>query len=71
MENINNILEQFKFKGDLVDCEVFGSGHINVTYLATYLVDGITKQYIIQKVNTNVFKDIDSLMDNVFAVTSY
>lgn len=71
MENINNILEQFKFKGDLKSFEKFGSGHINVTYLATYTVDGADRYYVIQKVNTNVFKDIDSLMENIFSVTSY
>lgn len=71
MENINNILEQFKFKGDLMSCEIFGSGHINTTYLATYNDGQDVRRYVIQKLNTTVFKDIDSLMDNVFAVTSY
>lgn len=71
MENINHILEQFKFKGTLTDCEIFGSGHINTTYLASYECEDMNSQYIVQKVNTNVFKDIDSLMENVFAVTSY
>lgn len=71
MEDIKDILNSFKFKGDLQDVEIFGSGHINTTYIATYVVDGKTRQYIIQKVNTNVFKNIDELMDNVFAVTSF
>lgn len=71
MENITNIFEQFKFKGKLSDFEIFGSGHINTTYLATYVDSDERRQYIIQRINTNVFKDIDSLMENVFAVTSY
>ena len=34
--NINHVLEQFKFKGKLESCDIFGSGHINTTFLATY-----------------------------------
>lgn len=71
MENINQILDSFKFSGELIDCRLFGSGHINTTYIAAYNCNGETKRYIIQKVNTNVFKNIDELMDNVFAVTSF
>ncbi|MCD7797733.1 MAG: aminoglycoside phosphotransferase family protein, partial [Clostridiales bacterium] len=71
MGDIVNILEQFKFKGELIKFSEFGSGHINTTYLAEYLYDGTGHKYVLQKLNNNVFKDIDSLMDNVFAVTSY
>ena len=71
MSVLNEVINQFAFKGELENCEIFGSGHINTTYLATYN-DGDEKcKYIIQKVNTGIFKDIDKLMDNVFAVTSY
>lgn len=71
MENLLHILESFNFKGDLIECKIFGSGHINTTYIATYNDNGTEKKYIVQKVNTNVFKNIDALMDNVFAVTSF
>lgn len=71
MEQIKEILNSFKFKGDLESVEPFGSGHINTTYIATYNEDGKERQYILQKVNTNIFKNIDELMDNVFAVTSF
>lgn len=71
MENLLHILKSFNFKGDLVDCRIFGSGHINTTYIATFNDNGTEKKYIVQKVNTNVFKNIDALMENVFAVTSF
>ncbi len=71
MENIKCILDQFKFTGKLEDCRTFGSGHINTTYIATYSNKDGVRYYVVQKVNTNVFKNIDDLMDNVFAVTSY
>ncbi|UKI23342.1 MAG: hypothetical protein L6V88_02080 [Anaerotruncus sp.] len=49
MSVLNEVINQFAFKGELENCEVFGSGHINTTYLATYN-DGDDKcKYIIQK----------------------
>lgn len=71
MEDVKLVLDEFNLKGELVDYSLFGSGHINVTYIATYNCDGEVKHYILQRVNTNVFKNIDNLMNNVFAVTSY
>ena len=71
MENIKHILNHFNFKGELIEYKIFGSGHINTTYIASYNDAGEIKKYIVQKVNTNVFKNIDELMDNVFAVTSF
>lgn len=71
MDNFRLILDKFNFKGELVSCESFGSGLINSTYIAKYNDNGEIFQYVIQKVNTEVFKDIDALMDNVFSVTSF
>ena len=71
MEDIKRIIENFNFKGILTECKIFGSGHINTTYIATYNEDGKIRKYVIQKVNTNVFKNIDELMKNVFAVTTF
>lgn len=71
MADIKEVIDNFRFKGNFADVEEFGSGHINKTYLVTFK-DGEEKQkYILQELNANVFKNIDSLMKNVFAVTSY
>lgn len=71
MKDLKHILNNFDFKGELIECEPFGSGHINSTYLVKYNDNGKMSSYIVQKVNTNVFKNIDDLMSNVFAVTSF
>ncbi len=65
--DIKNIVTQFRFEGEFRNVEEFGSGHINSTYIA----DFGEKRYVIQKINTNVFKNPDALMDNVFSVTRY
>lgn len=43
---INDILEKFNFKGELEECNVFGSGHINTTYLAKYIENGKEKNML-------------------------
>ncbi|MCC8074133.1 MAG: aminoglycoside phosphotransferase family protein [Clostridiales bacterium] len=71
MENIETVLDKFSFKGNLIDCCDFGSGHINTTYIVSYNNNGDIDRYIVQMVNGNVFKNIDELMDNIFSVTSF
>ncbi len=65
--DIKSIISEFRFEGELISVKEFGSGHINSTYIA----DFGEKRYVIQKINTNVFKNPDALMDNVFSVTRY
>ena len=45
----------------------FGSGHIN----DTYLVESDGKRYILQRINTNTFQDVDGLMQNIRLVTEF
>lgn len=62
---MNNIREIVKLFGLDVDVTPYGNGHINDTYIT---VDG---KYILQNVNTGVFKDPKSLNDNIVLITSY
>ena len=71
MESISDILGRFSFSGEFVDCKPFGDGHINNTFIATYNDKGEERKYVLQKINTNVFKYVDRLMENIFSVTSY
>ena len=71
MTDIKTVIDNFEFEGDFVDVAEYGSGHINKTYLVTFDNNGVEQKYILQQLNANVFKNIDQLMKNVFAVTSY
>ncbi len=62
MDCLNEILKEY----DLEDkASPYGDGHINDTYLLT------RKSYILQKINTGIFKDADGLMENIANVTEY
>jgi len=65
------ISSQFHIYGDLLHAEPCKIGHINETYIATYHQGGIQVRYVLQKINTNVFKNPDAVMDNMVRVTSH
>ena len=65
---MQDILSAFRLKGRPVFCQRFGEGHINETYLTT-CDSGLS--YILQKINTNTFRDPVGLMENVSAVTDF
>ncbi len=65
MKEFKSIADHFLLEGDLLDIRPYGEGHIN----QTLLVATTKKRYILQKMNTNVFTDPDSLMKNICYVT--
>ncbi len=65
---LKNVINSFAFDGEAVKAEPFGSGHINDTNLVTTAKG---TQYILQKMNTNVFSNPQGLMENVFKVTEF
>lgn len=65
------ISRQFHIYGDLLHAEPCKIGHINETYIATYNQGGIQVRYVLQKINTNVFRNPDAVMDNMVRVTTH
>ena len=61
--NLKTILEKF---GVTVDTAPFGNGHIN----ETYRVD-CDPPAILQRINTDVFKNPHQVMENILAVTAH
>ena len=53
--------------------EEFGKGHINRTYAVSVSDDRGTEipRFILQNINTEVFENLDQVMDNIFQVTEY
>lgn len=65
------ILGKFNIDGEFVSCEPYGSGHINRTYLVIYKTANGVKKYILQKINSMIFTNVDGLMNNVKLVTEF
>ncbi len=58
-------------EGDLLSCEKYGNGHINDTFLVRVMDKKAEKKYILQRMNGDVFKDPEKLMENIVLVTDH
>ena len=70
-QQLVDVLERFQIVGEYRGYELIESGHINVTYKIYFFRHGELKDYILQKVNTYVFKNPKAVMKNIAAVTEY
>ena len=62
-----NIVSLFDVKGDVLDIKHFGNGLIN----KTFLVETTEEKYMLQCINSYAFKNVDSLMRNIYIVTKH
>lgn len=66
------IIDRFEFAGTLTACEAIKTGHINSTYRVSFAQpDGDARDYVLQKINTYVFKRPAEVMENVAMVTEH
>ncbi len=64
---VKEIANNFKFKGNLINIEENNQGNINKTYILTY----DHNKYLLQKINSNVFKEPYLVMKNIELVTKH
>lgn len=69
--DFKEILSEFEIAGEYVSCVPYGSGHINRTYKATVMSGGKAVNYILQKINSSLFTNVDALMNNIKLVTEF
>ena len=69
--DFKSIISNFSLYGDLISVEPYGNGHINDTFAVVCDQCGTRVRYILQRINTNVFRDPVNLMDNISRVTSH
>ena len=65
---MSEVLKAFKFDGEPVTKEPYGSGHINSTFL---VATDKNKKYILQKINNKIFPNVEGLMNNIMLVTEH
>nr|WP_283682176.1 aminoglycoside phosphotransferase family protein [Parablautia sp. Marseille-Q6255] len=69
---MKEVIENFSLPGTQPkECIVYGSGHINDTYRLTYEDEAGEKRFILQKMNKDIFKKPEELMENVSHVTAW
>lgn len=70
-QKIMDLMKNFNIEGDYIGHNTFTSGLINTTECVTMIVDGKEKKYVLQKINKNVFKKPEEVMENISNVTNF
>lgn len=68
---IVKVCRHFGITGEAVSQSIFTDGHINTTLLLTFEQEDNQSKYLVQGINTHVFKNPEELMENIVNVTSY
>ena len=65
---LKNIFSQFNVASSFKGFQIFSSGHINDTYL---IITDTKPYFVMQKINSFVFKEAAAVIDNKFKITNY
>ncbi len=68
---LQKLLKHFAIPADFVSSEPYGSGHINDTYAVNCNQGGTPIRYLFQRINHNIFKQPEVLMDTIKRVTEH
>ena len=72
LRDVEAVCPLFALEGDVVSIQPFGNGHINDTFrVRVKCANGALIDYILQRINTAVFKDPIAVMNNIRAVTEH
>jgi len=66
--NLKTIFDSFITEGSFLKAEPFGSGHIHETYFIK-TAEAEKDDYILQKINNSIFRNIAELQENIDRVT--
>jgi hypothetical protein len=70
LNKLNSIVHNFQLEEKIIGIEPFGGGHINDTFILKPPADDGLK-FILQKINTYVFRNAVGLMSNISIVTEH
>lgn len=68
MKNLTDVALQFDLTGQIDSIEPLGNGLINDTYKVC-TTDG--PSYVLQRINNNIFRDVELLQNNIVSVTGH
>ena len=71
MQFLKTVGEKFCLPGEFVSYQQMTNGNINSTYRVDYREGDVTRAYVFQRINQNVFKKPVEIMKNIELVTSH
>jgi Ser/Thr protein kinase RdoA (MazF antagonist) len=69
LDNLIAVADRFKPQGNVVDVQEFGNGNVNNTFLVT--LDSKEERFILQRINTQVFRRPELVMQNLRTFTEH
>ena len=66
---VEKVIARFQIPGTFLECRPYGGGHINDTFVAACSQAGTRVRYLLQRVNEQIFREAENLMDNIRRVT--
>ena len=70
-QKLKKLIYKFNIYGDFIVGVPFGNGHVNDTYLLNFDQGGVRLNYVLQHINSDVFKEPVKVMENVDRVTQH
>jgi hypothetical protein len=68
---LKHVVDQFQIYGDFLSGSPYGSGHINDTYKVSVNISGTKVNYLLQRINSSIFPNVEKLMENIVRVTGH
>jgi Ser/Thr protein kinase RdoA (MazF antagonist) len=68
---LSQIINKFCIRGKFLYALPLRTGHINDTHLMHMEGGSQHPEYVLQRINTDIFKNVDKLMENIWRVTSH
>ena len=70
-DDCRRICSKFALYGDFLVAVPFGGGHVNDTFQLTFDQGGVRLHYVLQRINRNVFRKPEQVMENMDRVTRH
>lgn len=71
MDNLIAIANQFNSNGPVLNVHAYGTGNVNDTYLVTLDAGATQNLFILQRINTHVFRKPELIMVNMCALSDH
>ena len=71
IKKVQYICRHFRIPGQIISCRQITGGHISETYCAALSDGEMEKEYLIQRINTYVYRDPAGLMRNIGLISEH
>jgi hypothetical protein len=68
---VARVLDHLSCEGACASMKAYHKGHIHTTYIVSFQEKNRIRRYVVQRINTHVFRQPEAVMGNIMTVTSH